>query len=307
MGILNLIPNRSISSTSAWTYKGLTNYSHRDSTRIFEHKGLLYLSNGYQPGGVLVRDLWKSFDGIDWFPVNLNTPYLGWCPVVSFKGSIVALGNSIMKSDDDGVTFSTVLASAPFDMPQNTRGTWWALVRGETLILIGKNKTWWTSDLISWASRDMPFYRENFAVWDMGGRVFLAAGSSEGAKTPPETGYPNLTSFNDVWANSDPITNSWSRLVESAPWVPRMWPAFAVHGGELVITGGYDNVSGATNFNDTWASRDGVSWRQIASAVRYSPRHYSQLVSRSGQLILNNGNRNPNTPPGTINDVWTLE
>lgn len=297
------LPQRRAGNT--WTrIRNPARYSHRDSTRIFEHSGLLYMSNGYQPGGVLARDLWKSADGIEWELVNSNTPYLGWCPMVSFNGEIVALGSSILRSADNGVTFTVALASPPFTMPDNTRGTWWPIVRGSTLILIGQDRTWWTTNLTTWQSRTMPFYRENFALYDMNGTVFVAAGNNRTASA--EVGYPDNTSFNDVWSAPDPIAGTWTRITSSAPWAKRMWPSFAVHDGELIISGGFNNVTGATNFADTWASHDGISWREVGSSVRYPPRHYSQLVSRYGRLILNNGNENPNVSPGTRSDVWEL-
>lgn len=306
MGAIQIIANKALHEDSGWTLLGNAAYANRDSTRIFEHKGLLYLSNGYQPGHILLPDLWKSYEGINWFLVNDATPYTGWCPVISFKGAIVALGDPVMISEDDGLTFTVIPGDPPFTTEANTRKTWWPLVRGDTLMMFGEGKTWWTTDLVTWSSRDTPFYRENYALWDIGGTAYMAAGSdATKPNVPPEEGYPDSTSFNDVWAVDDPITGTWTRILEFAPWAPRMWPGFAVHGDEMVITAGFNNITGDTNFRDTWASRDGVNWREIAGAP-FPNRHFPQVVSRFGRLILNNGNQNPNTPGGTVNDMYEL-
>lgn len=308
MHTVSVLPTTSLRAASAWTrVKYPAAYSHRDSCRIFKHKGRVYLSNGYQPGNLLLRDLWMSTDAIDWICVNDDTPYLGWCPITSFGGRIVALGDKIMASEDDGVTFDIVLDNPPFAIPTTTVGTWQPLVRGTSLILIGANKCWWTTDLISWSSRTLPFFRNNFAIWDCGGYVYLAAGNNETPNSPAEVGYPGRTSFKDVWRVDDPIAGTWTRIVAEAPWAKRMWPGFALHGGEMVITGGYNNVTGATNFADTWASRDGVNWREIAIGAHYPHRHFPSVISQRGRLILNNGNQNPNVSPGTINDIWELK
>lgn len=304
---LKAIADKNIPSDSSWNrVKFPANYSHRDSTRIFEHKGILYMSNGYQPGAISNKDLWKSDDAIEWEIVNINTPYTAWCPIISFKNEIVALGASIMKSLDDGLSFQTVLSNPPFSITANTRRTWWPIVYEDKLVLIGAGKVWWTTDLISWSSKDIFFNRENYAIWQKDGLIFVAAGSQAIPAATPEAGYPDSTSFNDVWSTDDPINGNWSRLLINAPWAKRLWPAFTTHNGEMYISGGYNNVTGLTNFDDTWASKDGVIWREVGVSVKYGPRHYSQLVSRHGRLILNNGNRNPNVSPGTINDIWEL-
>lgn len=290
-----------------WTLvKPSAQYSPRDSCRVFHHNGEVFLSNGYQHGGVCLHDLWKSPDGINWQLVNAATPYTGWCPVVSFSGEIVAIGEKVMKSSDGGVTFTTVLETPPFVITQDTKWTWIASVWNGKLILIGGNKLWWTENLTTWQSVTLPFYRVNCALWNLNGRIYLAGGNNNEAASPPEIGYPAKTSFNDVWAADDLIAGTWTRVCASAPWAKRMWPGFCVHNDELVLAGGYDNTTGATNFDDTWVSPDGVNWRQL-TGDRFTKRHYPSLVSHQGKVILNNGNRSPNQSPGVINDVWMLQ
>jgi len=304
MGAIQIIANKALHADSGWTLLGNAAYSHRDSSRVFEHKGLLYLSNGYQPGHILLPDLWKSYDGINWHLVNDATPYTGWCPVISVKGAIVALGDPVMISEDDGLTFIAIPGDPPFTTEANTRKTWWPIVRGDRLIMCGQGHVWWTEDLENWSTEDMPFYRENYALWDLKGRLYIAAGSDVTTPNdPPEQQYPDSTSFNDVWMTDDPISGTWTRILEFAPWAARMWPGFAVHGDEMVIMGGYNNRAGV-NFGDTWASRDGVSWREITGTA-LPARHYPQAFSRFGKLILNNGNMNAGTT-GTYNDMYEL-
>jgi len=108
-----------------------------------------------------------------------------------------------------------------------------------------------------------------------------------------------------VWRNADPLSaGGWVDL-GNAPWARRMWPGFCVHGDEMVISSGYNNVTGLSNFGDTWLSRDGITWREVVGAPYTTPRHYPMLVSLKGRLLLNNGNKNP-SGSGVANDVWEL-
>lgn len=304
---IGLIAAKALHADADWTVvKAQAAYSVRDSTRTFFHDGYWYLSNGYQHGNLLIPDLWKSEDAINWHIVNALTPYTGWCPITSFNGDIVAVGAKVWRSTNGGVSFSVALETPPFAVADNTVETWWLIVRGNRLFMFGASKIWHTTDLVNWSSIDLPFFRNNFAIWDYRGSIFLAAGNTDVANSPAEVGYPGRTSYNDVWRCDDPLDgDSWTQVTSSAPWATRMWPAFCVHGDEMVISGGYNNVTGATNYSDTWVSRDGVTWRQIGGE-EYSARHYAAMFSHRGRLLLQNGNRSPNDNPGVSNDVWEL-
>lgn len=304
---ISMTANKAIHPDSSWAVvRQEADYSVRDSSRAFWHAGFWYLSNGYQHGNVLLPDLWRSADGITWHLVNPSTPYTGWCPVTSFDGEIVAVGEKVWRSTDGGASFSVALETPPFSVANNTGETWWIVVRGDRLFMFGANKIWHTTDLVSWSSIDLPFFRNNFAIWDYRGYIFIAAGNTDVANSPAEAGYPGRTSFNDVWRCEDPLDGgSWMRVTTSAPWAPRMWPAFCVHGDEMVLSGGFDNVTGATNYADTWVSRDGINWRQLTGGD-YTPRHYATMISHKGRILLQNGNRSPNVSPGVMNDIWEL-
>ena len=49
-------------------------FSIRDTSEPAVFRDSMWLSNAYGEGGVLVRDLWRSTDGIEWIRVSDNTP-----------------------------------------------------------------------------------------------------------------------------------------------------------------------------------------------------------------------------------------
>ena len=52
-------------------------------------------------------------------------------------------------------------------------------------------------------------------------KLWRIAGNSEQENSPAEKGYPNFTTYNDVWCSTDGA--EWTQVLEHAPWAPRMW------------------------------------------------------------------------------------
>lgn len=285
-------------------------FAHRDSCCHFEHAGLYWLSNGYQYGTAnALRDLWCSDDLKRWVRKNAATPYQQYSPVASFDGKIVACGDRVYVSEDLGSTWTVVLETPPFAISTSTVYTPRMIARGGKLLLFVQDQLWVTSDLVNWTSVALPWaMRVNFAIWDMNGEVFIAAGNNDDPNSPPEGGYPGKTSLNDVWKSPDPTAgpSSWTRLTANAPWPARMWPGYCVHSGHLVIGYGYKNTVTPDNWNDLWVSKDGVNWRQISQRVAASKRHFPSMFSHAGSIWLMCGNQNP-AAPGTLNDVLRLD
>ena len=296
--VIPALPTRRIPLNAKWqTLKVHARYSHRDSCVFFKHNGQAYLSYGYQYGGNVLPELWRSADGIDWHLVNGALPYQDFAPATSFGGDIVAVGDGVWQSTDGGASFTQVASSLPFTVSESTNFTWRLLADGGTLMLFAKDRIWHTTDLENWSDVLLPWEnRQNAGVLKHRGKWFILAGNSG---VPGSHG----TRFNDVWAATDPLdAEAWQQIAASAPWAARQWPSVCSHSGHIVMVAGYN---GTTNFNDTWISEDGVSWQQVSTSPAYSKRHYVTLLSMHGRLILQNGNQNPNVGE-TVNDVLEL-
>lgn len=294
MPLISALPNKALHSSMAWTHVKTAEYSKRDDSRYFQHNGLHWLSHGYQQDipGEIVYDLWNSDDGITWNLVRLTTPYMALAPVVSFNGEMIVLGEKVYRSTDNGLNFTVALETPPY----STAGMpgWRVLVRGGYILLFQEEALWFTNNLTTWNSVDLPFSRLAFGVWDLNGYVYVASGYSEVENDPPEEYYSQFTTHNDAWRSADPLAGlgSWTELTASAPWAPRMWAGYCVHGDEIVLSGGFNNVTGTSNFDDTWVSRDGLNWREINGTV-YPDVHAPTLLSASGKLLMQNGNLFP--------------
>jgi hypothetical protein len=74
---------------------------------VFDFNGRVWISNGYQLGHVIVRDLLTSYDGINWQMVNQSTPYQGYAAVCRF-GEWLYFYDGVMRRTKDGTTFETL-------------------------------------------------------------------------------------------------------------------------------------------------------------------------------------------------------
>jgi hypothetical protein len=257
----------------------------------------MWLSNGYYHGGVLNRDLWASRDGVTWTLIHDATPYDAYSEMVVYKKRIWAVKSSVWTSMDGG-SWTCVAERTPFGV----RGY------GETLVFKGRiwqvgsgADVWSTEDGRNWTCvcKNAPFgKRFAAAVTAFAGKLWLMGGSTPGVNHPPEKGYKNITTHNDVWCSTD--GRRWERVLEHAPWGPRQWFAAAVYAGRLWIIGGYDNVHHA-NFGDCWTTKDGRHWREFKSSPCWSARHEPTVYVYDGSLWVVAGNHWPVT-----DDVWRL-
>jgi hypothetical protein len=130
------------------------------------------------------------------------------------------------------------------------------------------------------------------------GKIWVMGGCVSKPNTPPEKGYPKITTLNDVWSSPDGV--KWTRIVEHAPWAPRMWIGSQTYAGKMWILGGFDNVH-HLNFSDVWTSTDGQHWERSAKKPGFSARHEPTCYVYAGSLWLVAGNSWP-----VLNDVWRL-
>ena len=283
---------------AAWVkVTGKAAFSPRDTAEDAVFNGKLWLSNGYYHGNVLHRDLWCSGDGLTWTLACPETPYDGYSEMVVHNNTLWAVKASVWSSPD-GISWTQRLAKTPF----GARGYGELLVYNDRMWQLGSGSDVWSSaDGVEWTciAKDTPFgKRIAAAVVAFDGKLWLLGGRITAANTPPEKGYPKFTTFNDVWCSTDGAT--WNRVLEHAPWSPRMWFISKVYRGRIWIVGGYDNVN-SKNLGDVWYSENGSTWHEFTSDPSFSPRHESTCYVYDDSLWVVAGNSWP-----VKNDAWRL-
>ncbi len=272
-------------------------FSPRDTAEDFVFDGKMWLSNGYYHGNVLHRDLWSSPDGVTWTLVNPNTPYDGYSEMVVHDGRIWAVKGSVWNSTD-GVKWTQVAEKTPF----GTRGYGELVVFRDRMWQLGSGAdVWHSADGVKWtcATKAAPFEkRAASAVVAFDDRLWLLGGRIDKQADPPEKGYEQYTTFNDVWSSPDGAT--WTRVLANAPWTPRMWFISKAYADRIWIIGGYDNAN-HKNLGDVWYSEDGEDWQKFTSKAQFEPRHEPTCYVFNKSLWVVAGNTWP-----VRNDVWRL-
>ncbi len=275
-------------------------FSRRDTADGFVFGGKMWLSNGYYWDGEnrSNRDLWSSADGKLWTLVNGATPYDEFSQMTVFNNMMWAVGDSVWLSND-GVRWLEVNPQTPFGLRPY----------GELVVYDGKmwllgdgSDVWYSSDGTRWtcATASAPYgNRSGAAVVVFAGKIWVMGGRTNGANTPPESFYPGVTTYNDVWCSADGA--HWTRVLEQAPWKPRIWSKAKYYLDRMWIIAGFDNVDGA-NLNDVWYSADGVIWTRLVSYSTFSPRHEVTPYVFDESLWVVAGNGWP-----LLNDVWRLD
>jgi len=272
-------------------------FSPRDTAEDAVFDGKLWLSNGYYHGNVLTRDLWHSTDGATWTLVSDATPYDGYSEMAVYDGKLWAIKGSVWCSTD-GVTWTQVAEQTPFGV----RGYGELVVHDGKMWQLGSGAdVWHSTDGVHWTcvTEQAPYgARAASAVVVFAGKLWLMGGRISQENTPPEKGYQQFTTFNDVWCSQDGV--NWECVLEHAPWAPRMWFISQVYAGRMWIIGGYDNVN-AANFGDVWYTEDGTTWHEFKSETGFSARHEPTCYVYDASLWVVAGNSWP-----VKNDVWRL-
>lgn len=277
-------------------------FSPRDTAENAVFAGKMWISNGWTPrfgtaDASLARDLWCSSDGIQWKKVSDATPYDPYSEMVVFKDRLWAIKGSTWNSAD-GLEWKKVSDKTPF----GGRGYGETVVFKDRIVQLGSGTDAWASeDGENWTclTEQAPYGdRASTAVAVFDGRLWLMAGKIEAENSPPEGGYKQFTSYNDVWCSTDGA--NWTRVLEHAPWAPRMWSVAEAYAGRLWLIGGYDNRHHC-NLGDVWTTTDGKNWQPFESPVRFAPRHEVTPYVFDGSLWVVAGNTWP-----VVNDVWRL-
>ena len=272
-------------------------FSPRDTAEDAVFDGKMWLSNGYYHGGVLTRDLWRSADGATWTLVNADTPYDGYSEMAVYDGKIWAVKGSAWHSAD-GVTWTCAAERTPF----GARGYGELTVHDGRMWQLGSGQdVWCSADGVDWTlTTDTAPYgnRAASAVSVFKGKLWLMGGRTHAPNNPPEKGYPQYTTHNDVWCSADGAT--WTRVLAHAPWAPRMWFISKVYAGRMWIIGGYDNEH-HRNFSGVWYTEDGETWHEFVSETHFSARHEPTCYVYDNSLWVVAGNSWP-----VLNDAWRL-
>ncbi len=269
----------------------------RDTAEPFVLDGKLWISNGYYHGNVLYPDLWVSETGRNWRMAIEKTPYPAYAEMVVYDGKVWAIKESVWNSTD-GENWEQVSESTPF----GKRGYGEAVVHDGRIYQLGSGSdVYSTTDGANWerVATAAPYgARAGSAVASYDGKLWLMGGRVATPNDPPEEGYEEWTTFNDVWVSEDGAT--WERVLEHAPWAERTWFVAEVYAGYLWIIGGYDNVNRA-NFADVWYTDDGVTWHEMPAPEDFKSRHEATPWVFEGSLWIAGGNTWP-----VLNDVWKL-
>ncbi len=272
-------------------------FSPRDTAEDLVFAGKLWLSNGYYHGNVLSRDLWSSTNGKDWTQVKADTPYDGYSEMVVYKDKMWAVKKSVWASSD-GVTWEQVSAETPF----GTRGYGELVVHDGKMWQLGSGAdVWSTTDGKKWTcvTEKAPYGdRTATAVAVFKGKLWVMGGSTKQANTPPEKGYANFTTYNDVWSSTDGA--DWTCVTKKTPWLPRRWFIAKEYAGRLWIIGGFDNANNI-NLGDVWYTENGTDWHPFTSPTTFAPRHEPTCYAYDDSLWVVAGNTWP-----VVNDVWRV-
>jgi hypothetical protein len=274
----------------------------RDCGMGFDFRGRMWLSNGYTPGNVAKRDLFASHDGITWMLINDDTPYEPYASICAL-GPAIYVYDGTMRKSLDGVIYETLSTT---NNPEFEPEAPMFDIGGKLHIVRTSHVDTFDPESNSFVTNPHPSQSTRGharALFD--GRLYIIGGAKPETNIPPENSkaYPDMTGLSDVWSSAEPTNPaSWVKHAD-APFAQRLWPGIGVNDGFLYVTGGYDNFT-AKNRNDTWRTKDGITWKRVETVEDYQARHAPTMYSRNGRLIMAFGNTN--TGPAVRKDVWVL-
>lgn len=228
------------------------------------------------------------------------TPYDGYSEMVVYQNKIWAVKESVWSSPN-GTTWTQVLNKTPFG--ETAYGMELEVLKDKMWQLGAGANVWNTTDGVNWrqVTAAAPFgSRYAAATTTFNGKLWLMGGylPTEAESAYTKAHYPQYAIKNDVWCSDDGV--NWVRVLEHAPWSPRMWTVATVYAGKLWIIGGFDNDN-SRNLGDVWYSEDGTKWFELKSKNVFTPRHEVTLYVHDNSMWVVAGNAWP-----VQNDVWRL-
>jgi hypothetical protein len=289
----------------------------RDSAGELVFRGKMWLLGGwFNSFGPFPNDVWSSSDGKNW---TLVTPHAPWLhadlpTTVAFDDKMWIMGgwydgrnpgasaSNQVWSSTDGAEWTCATEHAGWSPRLGAGG---AVLDGKLWILGGVEKyffgderslrsdVWSSPDGLHWnrVLKEAPWApRAYHAALAFDGKLWVFAGGNY---------LPTYEAHNDVWCSSDGL--HWTRVLEKAPWAPRIWASAVVYKNHMWLLGGWSNHP-SKNHNDVWYSADGKNWRQLITKNVWSPRHEQSAYVFDDKIWVAGGNPWPCT-----NDVWQLE
>jgi hypothetical protein len=218
--------------------------------------------NGRLAGHTATREVWWSTDGSHWE----RAKDAGWSPrmgagAVVFKDKMWILGGT------EDYLFARDDKPLRNDVWCSSDGQEWRLV----------------TDKAGWSPRALhQAVVLNDKMWVLGGGNYQ----------------PTWQVRNDVWCSEDGA--NWTRVLENAPWQPRIWFSTVVYRDRMWVLGG--STHGNKLLVDVWYSSDGRRWIELKSRVAWSARHEHSAFVFQDKIWVAGGHARP-----LNSEVWSLQ
>jgi hypothetical protein len=217
--------------------------------------------NGRLPGYEATCEVWSSTDGAEWD----RSRDAAWSARMG-AGAAVFKDRMWILGGTENYLFSDDDACLRNDVWSSSDGTNWELATPDA----------------GWSPR--AFHQA--VVLD--GKLWIVGGGSY---------KPNFQVRNDVWCSEDGVR--WTRVLDRAPWMPRIWFSAVVYRNRMWVLGGstLDNEL----VTDVWHSMDGEHWSKLVSTDVWSPRHEHSAFVLNDRIWVAGGHAKP-----LNSEVWSL-
>ncbi|MBI1832188.1 MAG: galactose oxidase [Planctomycetes bacterium] len=289
----------------------------RDSQGELVYKDRLWIFGGwFQSFEAPPRDVWSSADGKEWTLATKEAPWIHsdlpmtvvhddkmWIMGGWYNGRLKghSASNQVWWSID-GAKWGQATKSAGWS-PRIAAG---AVVFKNRMWILGGTENYYFGDDKSlkndvWSSADGKDWKLETANAGWSPRAYHGAVVHDNKIWIYGGGnyVPKYQAFNDVWASSDGV--NWEKVVDKAPWPPRIWFSSVVYRDHMWVLGGWSN-NPAKNWNDVWHSKDGKMWNQLKSDMCWKERHEHSAFVFQDKIWIAGGHATP-----LSSEVWSLE
>lgn len=241
-------------------------WRHGDLPMTLAYRDRMWLFGGWhdgrRPGHSASNEVWSSSDGVNWEPATLKA---AWSPRIAggaavFRDKMWILGG---------------LEDYYFGDDSSLKNDVWHSSDGKHWTLAAEHAPWSPR-----AYHQVVVHDDK--LWLLGGGNYV----------------PNYQVHNDVWSSEDGV--HWIRVLEHAPWSPRIWFSAVTYRDHIWVLGGWSS-NPSRNWSDVWYSKDGKVWNELKSTVQWKARHEHSAFVFQDKLIVAGGHAQP-----LSNEVWSL-